>query len=165
MTLDIKLLGSLIDAGRELADKIRSGALSVDAAAQAVDDARQRAASAVQFDAAGSLAIGYADKDAQREILAKIVELQQDILAADGDPALVGVLRADLADQFLNLANTQSAKVASIVAISAADRAEIARLIQSAALDAAQRKQSAALLAAAVSVTQAVLKVAAIAVV
>jgi hypothetical protein len=67
----------------------------------------------------------------------------------------------DLADQYLNLANIQNATVTSIVAISAADRTQIANLLQGAALDAAKRKQMAALLGAAVSVTQALLKVAA----
>jgi hypothetical protein len=62
-----------------------------------------------------------------------------------------------------NLPNTQNAKVTSIVAISAADRAQIANLIRAATLDAAERKQMAALLGAAVSLTQAVLKVAVLA--
>lgn len=161
MSLDIKQLGTLIDDGRNLVDKIRSGALSIDEAAQAVDSARQEAERALQIDANGNLAIDYADKDAQRSIMAKIVELEQAITTAEGDPALVGALRVDLADQYLNLANIQNATVTSIVAISAADRTQIANLLQGAALDAAKRKQMAALLGAAVSVTQAVLKVAA----
>jgi hypothetical protein len=161
MSLDIKQLGTLIDDGRNLVDKIRSGALSIDEAAQAVDSARQEAERALQIDANGNLAIDYADKDAQRSIMAKIVELEQAITTAEGDPALVGALRVDLADQYLNLANIQNATVTSIVAISAADRTQIANLLQGAALDAAKRKQMAALLGAAVSVTQALLKVAA----
>jgi len=159
MSLDVKKLAGILKANLALVDQIRGSALSVQAAADAVDAAREQTQHVLQFGAGGALEVGFSNKDKQSQIMAKIVEIQADLEANAGDPATVGILRVDLANQFLSLANLPNATVASIVQFSPGEVTTIANLIQQAKLDAARRQLMADVLAAGVAIAQAALKV------
>ncbi|HYQ44455.1 MAG TPA: hypothetical protein VER11_20875 [Polyangiaceae bacterium] len=161
MTLDIKTLGALIKANQSLVGDIRGAVLDIDQAAKALDRARQQTAAAIQIGADGRLQVGFGDKTAQLAIMAKIVELQAQI-AENTDPILGADLRVELADEFVNLANSTNAVISSFVTFTAAEAAQIAELIREATLDTQQRKAMASLLQGAISLLEAGLKVAAL---
>jgi len=162
MTLDLKKVGSIVQDAQSLVDKIRSQTVSLSDAANAVDAARNALSQALSTAPGASVPVGFAD-DAQKEILAAIVDLKQQIANAEalGDNALRGILLADLSNQFLALSATQNPIPGRILNLSATDVAQVGTLINAAKLDAAKRQQRAAVLGAAVSVSEAALKIAA----
>jgi hypothetical protein len=161
MSLDLKTIGSLIQNSQGLVDQIRADLIILPAAADAVDAARQRLSQQTAVAAGGSLKVTFADA-AQKTILGKVADLQQQIEDADaaGDGALKGILLGDISIQYLALANTGTPGIGNIIALSAADTAQIAALVNAANLDAAKRQQIADVLGAAVSLTKAALKIA-----
>lgn len=159
MALDIKALGALIKANQNLVTDIKGGVLSVAQAAKALDEAHRQTIATIQIGADGRLSVAFSDKTAQLAILAKIVDLQAQI-ADNIDPILGADLRAELADEFVNLANSTNAVVSIFVTFSEAERTQIAELIREATLDAQQRQAMASLLKGAVSLLEAGLKVA-----
>ena len=130
-------------------------------AANGVDAARNALSQAVAAAPGASVPVGFFD-DAQKDLLAAIVDLKGQVADAEvaGDNALRGILLADLSNKFLALSATQNAIPGKILNLSAADVTQIGTLINAAKLDAAKRQQQAAVLAAAVSITQAALKIA-----
>jgi hypothetical protein len=161
MTLNIKTIGELVQSSQALVASIKGGVSTVEAAAEEVERLRKKLAQSAPPGATGAVSVGYSDEAQQKAILAKIVALQGNLPAAAGNPALDGALRADLANEFMDLAATEAAiAVSKIVSFSQADRTRIAALIQQAELDTAKRKQLAAVLNAAVGIAEAALKVA-----
>ena len=162
MALDIKELASLIKTNGDLVNAIRTSALSVQSAANAVEAARLATAQAVGLDGASDLlSVGRSIQDEQSELLRRIVEMETAIHEVSDNAALVNVLRIDLATLYFNLANTQDASITSIIQFTADERVEIGRLVRAAELDTAHRKLMASVLNAAVNVSKAALKVAA----
>jgi len=169
MALDIKALGALIKSNQSLVTDIKGGVLSVAQAAKALDDARQRTVATIQIGADARLSVAFSDKTAQLAIMAKIVDLQTQIAELTEpvltDPILVADLRIELADEFVNLANSTNAVISTFVTLSAVDKAQITELIRQATLDTQQRQAMASLLKGAVSLLEAGLKVASLVVV
>ena len=162
MAIDIKTLGALLKSNLELVKTIRSGGLAIGKGADAVDAARQEIAQKIQLGANGKLDVSFSNEADQKALAARIVELQAAIENSADDPVEAAALRVDLANAFLTLANQPNGTVASIVQFSAVERAEIAGFLQQAKLDVAQRKLQASVLEAALSLTRAALKVAAV---
>ncbi len=166
MAFSVKDLAELIQRNQELVTKVHeavnAGGGALTALADELAARQQQTATILTPDGSGGITVARATsmKDKQDQLLARIAALQKQINELADMPALVGALEVDLSTAFLSLADTYSEAVASIVPLSKADESAIAALIHQAQLDTEQRKRWAAILAGAVSLVEAGLKVA-----